>query len=225
MGLIDKFIFEKRGASGCSNSVYTFAMTTCCERVGVIDDGLSDFYWCAETPSRSIRLLDESTCPFCDASDWNLRHIDNIDHVPEHWRWACDNLPRPGSRRLLPLAEHIRELLALCRRVASPIPTWNATLLLNTADARVRYDRGWVVASDALVTVAEFTPHFEKLLLSGYSWINLSAYGIFRNDLIVGVESPCEALGVAAGLTSVNYSGPSFNVDGTPSWDLNLVIE
>ena len=199
-------------------------MTTCCERVGVIDDELSDFYWSAETPSKSVSLFNESACPFCDASDWNLRHIDSIDHVPEHWRWACDNWPRPGSRRVLPLAEHIRELVAFCQRVASPLPTWDRVLLLDTSDPRVRYDRGWIVASNALVTAAGFAPRFETLLLAGYSWVNLSAYGIFENDLVVGIELPRESVGVPAGLTSVNYSGPSLNADGTPTWALNVTM-
>jgi len=45
-----------------------------------------------------------------DSSNWELRHLDDMEQVPEHWRWACDNSPRPGSRRVLPLSEHIREL-------------------------------------------------------------------------------------------------------------------
>ncbi|HEY6556310.1 MAG TPA: hypothetical protein VI072_03515 [Polyangiaceae bacterium] len=224
MGLVDKFIFESRGAHGCSNSDYTFAMTSCCERVGVIDDELSEFYWSSETPSRSVSLLNGSSCPFCDASDWHLRHIDRPDHVPDHWRWACGNGERPGSRRVRPLSEHVRELVAFCQRVAAPVPAWDTALLLNTMDPRVRYDRGWIVTGSALVTVAEFAPHFEKLLLAGYPWINLSAYGIFRNHLVVGVELPGEPGDVPAGLTSVNYSAPSFDANGTPRWALSLLI-
>ena len=224
MGLVDKLVFENRGAHGCSNSDYGFAITTCCERVGVIDDELSDFYWSFETPSKSISLFNESPCPFCDASSWNFRYIENIDQVPEHWRWACDNSPRPGSRRVQPLSEHVRELIALCRRVASPLPNWHRVLLLDTSDPRVHRDHGWTVPKDVLVTVAGFAPRFEALLLMGYSWVNLSAYGIFDNDLIVGLELPREAVGVPAGLTSVNYSGPSFSAEGTPAWALHLTI-
>jgi hypothetical protein len=97
-------------------------------------------------------------------------------------------------------------------------------MLLDTTDLRVRYDRGWIIGSNVLVTPAEFAPHFETLLLAGYSWINLSAYGVFRNDLIIGIELPRETAGVPAGLTSVNYSGPSLSADGTPTWALNLTI-
>ena len=48
--------------------------------------------------------------------------------------------------------------------------------------------------------------------------------GIFDNDLIVGLELPREAVGVPAGLTSVNYSGPSLSAEGMPAWALQLTI-
>jgi hypothetical protein len=220
MGLVDKRVFEERGAHGCSNSDYTFALTTCCERVGVLDDELGEFYWSSETPSESLSLERDSACPFCDASDWDLRELDHIDLVPEHWRWACDNWPRPGSRRILPLSVHLRELVAYCRRVASPLPSWDRVLLLDTADPRVRNDDGWLAPSDSLVTVSEFAPRFEALLLAGYASINLSIYGMLEHDLIVGVERPREPSGVPAGLTAVNYSGPPHGADGTPNWVL-----
>ena len=93
----------------------------------------------------------------------------------KHWRWACDHSPRPGSRRVLPLSEHLRELIAFCRRVASPLPTWDRVLLLDTSDPRVHCDQGWTVPNDVLVGIAEFAPRFEALLLMGYAWVNLPA--------------------------------------------------
>lgn len=217
-------MFESRGAHGCSNSDYTFALTTCCERVGVVDDELSDFYWSSDTPSNSVSLFDEPSCPFCSASAWSIRPIDDLEHVPEHWRWACDGQPRPGRRRVLSLAQHTRELLAFCRRVASPVPTFNKTLFLIMTDERVRCAGASVVPREALIAAAEFAPRFDGLLLAGYAWINLSAYGICAGDLIVGVELPREPASVAAGLTSVNYSGPPLNAGGTPRWELALSI-
>ena len=224
MGLVDKVVFEERGARGCSNSDYTFVITTCCERVGVIDEELDDFYWSADSPSKSLSLCDGAACPFCDASSWKLKHLDDIDHVPEHWRWACDNWPRPGSRRILPLAEHIRELVAFCRRVSSPMPAWEGVRLLDTSNPRVHYDHGWTVARAALATVTEFAPRFETLLLAGYSWVNLSAYGMHDNHLIVGVELPQAPVGTPAGLTAVNYSGPARGADGIPNWALKVTL-
>lgn len=40
MSLVDKVVFERRGAKGCSDSEYVFSMTTCCERVGIIDPAM-----------------------------------------------------------------------------------------------------------------------------------------------------------------------------------------
>jgi hypothetical protein len=224
MGLVDKFVFEDRGAHGCSNSDYDFAITTCCERVGVVDEELSDFYWSSDTPSRSVTTLAESNCPFCGASTWDYRHIDDLNHVPEHWRWACEGQQRPGRRIVLPLADHVAELLEFCRRVASPVPPFEAAVFLNTADPRVRYQDGWIAEAGALQDAADFRSVFDQLLVAGYSWLNLSAYGIFRGNLIVGVELPREQIGVPPGLTSVNYSAPARKPDGTVGWEFDLTL-
>jgi hypothetical protein len=97
-------------------------------------------------------------------------------------------------------------------------------LLLDTKDPGVHYDRGWVVESRALVTVAQFSPRWDALLKAGYSWVNLSAYGMFRHALIVGVELPSEPVGVPPGLTAVNYSGPARDRAGAPVWTLSLTV-
>lgn len=225
MSLIDKLTFEGRGARGCTDSHYSFGMTTCCERVGVLDAELHDFYFNPETPSVSVSRLAESACPLCGASRWNLYPLERLEQIPEHWRWACGTEPRPGSRRVLPLVEHVRELLAFCRRVAPPLPAWQTTLFLNTADPRVRNEGTWILPSDALATLARFSPAFDRLLVAGYSWMNLSAYGTFRSDLIVGVELPVAPSGTPPGLTRVNYSAPPPATDGRPRWDLDLVLE
>lgn len=195
MGLVDKTVFEDRGARGCSDSDYDFAITTCCERVGVVDEELCEFYWSSDTPSRSITLLPGTDCPFCGASNWSYRKIDDLNHVPEHWRWACDGRTRPGRRIVRPLADHVAELLEFCRRTAHPVPEFDAILFLNTADPRVRYDAGWIAESGALQSVADLTPAFDRLLVAGYSWLNLSAYGLFRGNLVIGLELPPEQTG------------------------------
>lgn len=52
----------------------------------------------------------------------------------------------------------------------------------------------------------------------------LSAYGVFRGDLVLGVELPRAATGTPAGLISVNYSGPALRPDGTPNWAAPLTL-
>jgi hypothetical protein len=199
-------------------------MTTCCERVGVIDDELQDFYWNADTPSQLVSLLDDAGCPFCGASPWARHRIEDVSQVPELWRWACKDRPRPGSRRIRPLAEHVEELLQFCRRVAGPIPPFNTKLFLNTSDPRARFDGRWVVERGGLQTASEFAPRFNELLMAGYACVSLSAHGVFGDALIVGVELPREATGVPVGLTSVNYAGPAQSSSGTPNWEFCLCI-
>lgn len=224
MGLVDKIVFEARGAHGCSDSDYTFAMTTCCERVGVVDDELDEFYWNSATPGDGVSLLGSPECPFCASSNWDLRRLEHATQVPDHWSWACDGVQRPGRRQLLSLAIHIQELLKFCRRVAAPLPGWNETLILNTGDPSARYDRHWIASRSALLSPDRFTPQFEKLLCAGYSWINLSVYGVHDGNLIIGVEVPADTAGVPPGRTVVNYSGPPKGVDGRHTWTLSLTI-
>lgn len=224
MGLVDKFVFESRGAHGCSNSDYGFVMTTCCEKVGVVDEELGQFYWSADTPSRSVTTLGESVCPFCDASKWGYRRLNDFDQVPEHWRWACDGRPRPGSRIVRALDDYVAELLEFCRGSATPVPPFGAIVFLNTHDPRVRYEEGWIAEVGALHAVADFRPVFDRMLVAGYAWLNLSAFGIFRGNLVIGVELPREPTGVPPGRTSVNYSGPARSVTATATWDFALTL-
>ncbi len=96
---VDKAAFEKRGARGVAGSNCRFVMTTCCERVGVVDDELHDFYFDPEAPDRAVSLVADAECPFCAATTWSLHRLDELHQIPEHWRSACDGKPRPGSRR------------------------------------------------------------------------------------------------------------------------------
>lgn len=223
MSLVDKFTFEKRGARGVSDSHYAFALTSCCERVGVIDEELQDFYWNPDTPSLSISLLEGAPCPSCGAPSWELHRIRDVSHVPDHWRWACGELPRPGSRRVRPLVEHVAELVAFCRRVAPPVPAFASTLFFEAIPGRVDDAGRWKIERDALLDVAAFEPRFTRLLLSGYPWVQLSACGVFRDALVVAVELPREPKGVPAGLTSVKYAAPSSIGGAPPTWEIAVV--
>jgi hypothetical protein len=115
-------------------------MTTCCERIGVVDRELHEFYWNPDTPSTSVNLLEHSACPYCGAARFGLYDIDRIEQVPEHWRWACANVSRPASRRVRPLAEHVRELLGVCERSTGPAPPY-----CSGPARRADGSRGWVL--------------------------------------------------------------------------------
>ena len=90
MSLIDKYIFEKRGGFGCSNSDYHLARTTCCGAFGVEDDDLPVFYIDAHDLSRVVNLFNEGEpCPFCGAKVWSFEHVEDFAAMPVEWRWAA----------------------------------------------------------------------------------------------------------------------------------------
>ena len=90
---VDKYLFEKRGATGCSNSAYRVQLVTCCGRPVVEDDELSDLYFDATDLSRKISLLQPSApCPLCGAAGWSLVAVEDFADLPAEWRWAC---PQP----------------------------------------------------------------------------------------------------------------------------------
>lgn len=89
MSLIDKYTFETKGGSGCSNSDYHLTRTTCCEAYGVEDDELLDFYFDPRDLSRIVFLGEEASCPLCGAKDWSINHIENFTVMPLEWRWAA----------------------------------------------------------------------------------------------------------------------------------------
>jgi hypothetical protein len=59
-----------------------------------------------------------------------------------------------------------------------------------------------------LKKIDEYEMRFSELIGAGYSWINLSCYGIASGVMIVTIELPSRAVGFAAGRTPVNISGP-----------------
>jgi hypothetical protein len=74
--------------------------------------------------------------------------------------------------------------------------------------SEVKYGRTDDVPLTALKTVEAYAPRFERLLAAGYSWINLTALGVLDKHLLVCVELPREPVGIPAGRTSINLSGP-----------------
>lgn len=78
----------------------------------------------------------------------------------------------------------------------------------------------WRVGEDAVSTPATSAARFEELMSAGYSWINLSCYGILDGVAVIAVELPCSAAGTPKGKTSVNISGPPIDVKtGAARWN------
>ncbi len=107
------------------------------------------------------------------------------------------------------------------------IPHWKELRILDTSRPDVRWNReagGWQVAEEALVSPEAYEQHFHDLMQAGYSWINLSLYGLHGTTLIVGVELPQEAGKVTPGKTSVNFSGPPIRNEKR-DWQLRLELD
>jgi hypothetical protein len=85
---IDEGAFERRGASGCSNSDYSFVVTTCCAHVGIEDSELHLYYWDPSDLSTSLRMYEASGCPTCGAADWDLESRSENEAPPTAWLWA-----------------------------------------------------------------------------------------------------------------------------------------
>jgi len=76
------------------------------------------------------------------------------------------------------------------------------------------------VDETALATPDGYAARFDELLGAGYSWINISCYGLLGETAIVAVELPQRATGVPRGRTSVNLSGPPIDVaTGAARWN------
>ena len=94
MFTIDKHVFEKAGAIGCSDSSYRVVIVKCCGRQVVEDEELSELYFDPTDLSRKLSLLgahgeNQLRCPLCRATDWSLAPVDDVVDVSEEWRWTC----------------------------------------------------------------------------------------------------------------------------------------
>jgi hypothetical protein len=115
------------------------------------------------------------------------------------------------------LDDHLQRLTDWFQARGPESLTWSEILLFDGFPAQRRLSRG------SLYTPAEFSPRFDEYLSRGYSWLNLSAAGVWNDALLVFVEHPNEGSMTLAGhpqLTSINYSGPII-IDGQPQWRLS----
>ena len=106
-------------------------------------------------------------------------------------------------------------------------PSWKRIRVLDTTRPDVRWEpkiRGWRITSESLVSPEDYEQRFHALSQAGYSWINLSLYGLYEDSFVVGVELPGEPVGVPPGETSINLSGPATRSDEA-DWRLRIELE
>ena len=106
------------------------------------------------------------------------------------------------------------------------IPAWKRIRILDTTHPDVCWKpeiSGWQVTEGSLVSPEDYEQQFHTLVHAGYSWINLSLYGVHDDSLVVGIELPSEPSKVPPGKTSINFSGPAIR-NGKIDWQLRLEL-
>ena len=81
-----------------------------------------------------------------------------------------------------------------------------------------------IIPKSALIPSEEYAKRFEELLDKGYSWINMNAFGVWEEKLIVVIELPSYSSNISRDKISVNFSGPAM-LNGKPQWDLSKRVE
>ena len=123
------------------------------------------------------------------------------------------------------LQEQIALLIAWIEQ-REKCPAWERIRILDTTHPDVCWKPeigGWQITRKSLVTPEDYEQQFETLAHAGYSWINLSLYGVYEGSLIVGIELPSEPGKVPPGKTSINFSGPAIR-NGKVDWQLRLAL-
>jgi len=81
------------------------------------------------------------------------------------------------------------------------------------------------VSREQLQRPEHYETRFDELLKEGFSWINLSCYGVYDNCVVVAVEVPYREDGALhpGCVTSVNLSGPRADVV-SEGWRVDRVL-
>ena len=132
------------------------------------------------------------------------------------------------------LSSHIDRLIQFLVSVGLQPPSQNVRII-EVDDKRMNIkDRTLHVRRKEPRTPLECENRFDELLRTGYSWLNLSCYGVYKDLLIVAVEIPSATVPPEgkprtlhpAYATSVNISGPNNGVLAHQwSTDFILTIE
>jgi hypothetical protein len=131
------------------------------------------------------------------------------------------NLVRPAQNQPVatadrPLAQQLQELETWLRTLevskGEERKAWSKVLLAEEHQIQRRLPGPACLPSSALKTPSEFERRWQELIAEGRrDWINLSAYGVWQDALIVIAEPPAHGPtgSYAPEQISVNFSGPS----------------
>jgi hypothetical protein len=124
------------------------------------------------------------------------------------------------------LSIHLERLLSWLESIGLYPPSKDVRIIEVNTDGSNRGDDGREqVRKDGLRRTSDYEGKFDELLQTGYSWLNLSCYGVYEGFLIVAVEVPSATVphmapsgwspegrprALRSGCpTSVNISGPA----------------
>lgn len=106
------------------------------------------------------------------------------------------------------LQDSLTALVAFLTRQVPELPILDVWFVEVLADAKVDERGRPRVRRTEFRAFEAFDARFDELLAAGYSWINLSCYGLHEGRLVVAVETPLDS-GRVPSRPSVNYSGPT----------------
>jgi hypothetical protein len=136
------------------------------------------------------------------------------------------------------LSDHLDRLLRWLENIGLKLPSRDIRIVeLNAAP---NPDNGkHHVRKDELRTPLEYENRFDELLQTGYTWLNLSCYGVHKGFLIVAVEVPSATVPHATRsgwspkgkprtlypgcVTSLNLSGPA-NIVRDNGWRVDPLL-
>jgi hypothetical protein len=119
------------------------------------------------------------------------------------------------------LENNLNLLISLFPRMGNWL-SWSQVLFLENTS--FTYDRVYKIPRFALIPFKDYEKRFNELLDSGYHWINMNAFGIWNDNLIVVIELPNYTDNIPRDKVSVNFSGPAI-INEKPQWDLSKRIE
>ncbi|MFZ3339242.1 MAG: hypothetical protein WA609_12070 [Terriglobales bacterium] len=81
------------------------------------------------------------------------------------------------------------------------------------------------VSRDQLRKPSDYDSRFDELLKEGFSWLNMSCYGVYDGFVIVAIEVPYRERGTLRPgiVTPVNFSGPSASVSSR-GWNVEELL-
>jgi hypothetical protein len=124
----------------------------------------------------------------------------------------------PYNSGMSALSSHLDRLLDWLDSDEPP-PSQDIRIVEINQFSRLSADGTYHVRRDELQKPLDYETRFDELLRTGYTWLNMSCYGVHDDLLIVAIEVPRGPRNLYPGCpTSVNLSGPrimqKWNLDG-----------